>query len=181
MDKQLLDEAVALRNQIQRRNPLVLIELFGGSFRREWRRDRSGVNLPFLGVQASGKNTRSLLDRFAAKMSFALYREHVGQALPKHGRAWSTWFLNAGLANQTLQSMLAIMPGGRTLEQGKFHVDEQFAYRYNSDERTIVAALSRFHKGLYIFSLATSEPEKYASIVSTWETTSEVRPGELFA
>ena len=64
--------------------------------------------------------------------------------------------------------MLGILPVLGTISQGKFRVDEQFEYRFNTDKRTIAAALARFQLGLYIFAVASSEAK------NTWVTPSRL-------
>jgi hypothetical protein len=83
--------------------------------------------------------------RQPAKLAMALYREHVGHALPLTGGVHTNWYLNAGLAQRTAEGILKTLPLGGTLRQGSFQVPEQFVYRYNCDGRTVVAALAGEH------------------------------------
>ena len=115
---------------------------------------------------------------FASKLGMALFREHVGQPLPMQGKVYTRCYLSAGLLQTQVDAMRAILPLAGTLQQGKFQVHEQFEYRFNCDERSINAALARFQKGLYVFTIAASEPDKYQLRVVA-PTDALVRPGEL--
>lgn len=55
---------------------------------------------------------------------------------------------------------------------------DQFAYRFNTDRKSIVAALAGFHSNLHIFTVATSDPAffKLPKIVPYADF---VRPGEF--
>ena len=72
--------------------------------------------------------------------------------------------------------MLSMLPAGGTLSQGAWSVPEQFAYRYNSDNKEIVAALAGFHSNLHIFLIAYSNPQYD---VINWPTGLIVQPGDL--
>ena len=60
--------------------------------------------------------------RQPAKLAMALYREHVGHALPLTGGVHTNWYLNAGLAQRTAEGILKTLPLGGTLRQGSFQV-----------------------------------------------------------
>jgi hypothetical protein len=94
------------------------------------------------------------------------------------GKVYTRCYLSAGLLQTHADEMLAKMPMGGTLQQGKFQVNEQFEYRFNCDGRSIIAALARFQKGLFVCTIATSEPEKY-SLRIVGPTDALVSPGEL--
>ncbi len=57
-------------------------------------------------------------------------------------------------------------------------MSDQFAYAYNSDDRSIVMALASFHRNLHFLVLATSDPDTYRPTVADQFVT-EVRPGRL--
>jgi len=106
------------------------------------------------------------MDVFSAKLGMALYREHVEEELPLHGQVYSRWFLNSGLDDRSAQSLLTILPLNETLKMGKRVATEQFAYRFNCDGRTIIAALAGFHSNLHVLTVATSEPSTYGPALS---------------
>jgi hypothetical protein len=144
-----------------------------------WFPNHSGILERRITIRADGPLLHGYLTVFAAKVGMALYREHIGSALPLDGAVVTQWFLNAGLAQNAADALLRILPAGATLQQGKWNEDEQFAYRYNSDDKSIVAALARFHQGLYTFTVATSTPSCYPFPDSMPSTMACVRPGHL--
>lgn len=146
------------------------IEQIAPGFRAEFcRREKAketlvkssgGVLFKAVQVHADGPILRRNMTVFAAKLGMALYREHVGAALPIGGGVYTKWFLNAGLSDNEAKAMLSKMPIPGELKQGQKTSTTQFAYRYNCDGKSIVMALAGFHSNLHIFSLATSWPEK---------------------
>ena len=137
-----------------------------------------GVIRPMVGIRANPLLSANLTV-FASKWGMASYREHVGQALPTNGAVYSRWYLNAGPAQQEYDAAMNMMPTFGTLRQGQFQVHDQFAYRFNSDERTITATFAKFHQGLYILTIATAEPDRYLHLAPPSQTSAIVAPGEL--
>jgi hypothetical protein len=137
-----------------------------------------GVFLRQAVVRADGPLTKGYLDVFSAKLGMALYRQHIGERLPTEGAVESIWFLNAGLSQHSLERMVSIMPGRDRLVQGKKTSQGQFDYRYNTDKKMIVAALSGFHTGLHVLTLATSQPRLF-ELPSGRPHTSYIQPGQL--
>ena len=88
----------------------------------------------------------------------ALYRTHVGVALGLDGAVWCEFHLNAGLTQENLDARVAMLPGCETLRQGRKNVGDQFLYRFNTDERTVVAAVAQFHRGLWLTVFASTDP-----------------------
>ncbi len=175
------EEARARLGEIQELAPGVLEEVFSASQQRDiWPATSGGVRYRTKQIIADGPLLKAHLATFSAKFGMALYREHVGSALPLTGGV-ETWnSLNAGLARQQAEAMLQILPASATLKQGRKTAGDQFVYRLNTDERTIVAALASFHDGLFVFALSTSDPELYR-IPSTFPYRHFTRPGELTA
>lgn len=106
-------------------------------------------------LHADGPRLKAHLTIFGAKLAMALYREHVGEPLPLDGAVWTQFALNGGITQENLDARVRILPGYETLKQGSKNVFDQFAYRYNTDERTIVAAVAQFHSGLWFTMFAT--------------------------
>lgn len=157
--------------------PGVLEEVFNsGKARHVYVKTQGGVHLPMIKTQ-TGPTVKGYMDVFSAKLAMAVFREHIGCALRMDGRIETIWFLNAGLPEQTADAMLSILPTGNTLRQGKLHATEQFAYRYNTDEKEIVAALVGFHSNLHIFVMASSNPI-YEGLKSP-NGTNKCKPGQL--
>ena len=111
----------------------------------------------------------------------ALYYEHVGRVLPKTGAFLTSWYTNAGVTQEMIESTLRIMPGLGLLSQGRRDSGDQFAYRFNTDTKSIVAAFVGFHTGLYVSIIATSEPKTYFLKTQTGETVNYGSPGQLLS
>jgi hypothetical protein len=117
---------------------------------------------------------------FGAKLGMALYREHIGHALPLDGGVYTMFFLNVGLPDTTVEKMLPTLPLQGDLKQGALRVREQFAYRYNCNEKSIIAAIIGLHAHLHFLIVATSNPGFFSfPLVLKHPTGDFVRPGEL--
>lgn len=151
---------------IAKKAPDFIREFFNPAKRQDvLRRSASGLLRPAVQIQADGPITKAYLSTFAAKLGMALFREHTGSPLPMHGKVFSQWYTNSGLSQKQADELVSIMPAQATLVQGKWHVGEQFTYRYNSDEKSLVVALSSFQGGLFVLTMSTSAPE-YIDLLS---------------
>jgi hypothetical protein len=155
-----------------------------GKSRPEWNyRGASPVLQQVVRVSADGPLVHANLCAFGAKLAMALFREHVGVALPLEGAVWCQSALNAGMTQEALEARLRILPLFDTLRQGKFNVQDQFAYRYNCDNRTTLGAVAQFHRGLWITLFASSDPKIIALFedprFTSLPASALVRPGEL--
>ncbi len=173
-------EMLDLRRMLDMRAPGVLAEVLDKNKARPMLLERpSGLLVEKIQMRADGPLTKAYLDVFSAKLAMALFREHTGQALPLDGRIETLWFLNGGLPEVTAHTLLTILPEHKTLVAGRHHVAEQFAYRFNTDESEIVAALVGFHSNFHVFALASSNAI-YEGIKSPTGT-HKCRPGELIS
>lgn len=158
----MVNEAVRQNWMLERIAPGFLDELFRvGKSKHTYLRNPQGVMVPKVVLNADGKLLNKYMRVFTAKLGMALYRNHVGHPLPATGGVHVQYFLNAGLADATAKALLNGMPMGSTLRQGQWTVPEQFAYRFNCDDKSIIAALIGFHNNLHFFIIATSTPEQY--------------------
>lgn len=129
-----------------------------GKSNYEWaRRPGSGLVQRVVRVHADGPRVNAHLSVFGAKLAMALYREHVGVALPLDGAVWCQFALNGGTTQENLDARVKILPLQETLRQGLKSVGDQFAYRYNCDERTVIAAVVQFHRSLWFTIFASSD------------------------
>ena len=117
----------------------------------------SGLLQRVVGVHADGPCVKAHLCAFGAKLAMALFREHVGIALPLSGAVWCQFALNAGMTQEQLNARIQILPIRETLRQGQKNVGDQFVYRYNCDERSVLAAVAQFHRGLWLTIFASSD------------------------
>jgi hypothetical protein len=156
-----------------------------GKFNHEWaRRPGSGVLQRVVRVHADGPRIKGHLSIFGAKLAMALYREHVGVALSLDGAVWCQFALNAGMTQEHLNARVQILPLFETLKQGSKNVRDQFVYRYNCDERSVIAALAQFHRGLW-FTIFASSDQRIIELLKKPEflqlpASVLLRPGELF-
>jgi hypothetical protein len=82
-----------------------------GKFNHEWmRRPGSGLLQRVVRVHADGPLVKAHLSIFGAKLAMALYREHVGVALPLDGAVWCQFALNAGMTQENLNARVEIPP-----------------------------------------------------------------------
>jgi hypothetical protein len=139
-----------------------------------------GIFVPQFVITANGPLTRAYLKVFGAKMAMALYREHVGAALPLEGEVFVTWSLNVGFRSEISEAILDALPWLDRLEQGKKTSQGQFDYRFRTDRKTIVIAQSSFHAGLNILSIASSISGRF-SFPLPFTRGGRVRPGELLS
>ncbi len=174
-------EALERKAALEQKAPGLLPELLRrDKSKKLWLRTRTGLFREVVQINADGPLLHAHLTVFAAKMGMALYREHVGSALPMEGGVQTHYFLNSGLSIATAESILAILPLKGGLEQGSFTSAGQFVYRFNCDGRETLAALISFHRGLHIFLVAAANPSFYG--MPTGQHGSDfVRPGELVA
>lgn len=174
-------EAAASMGKLTRSAPGVIEELARPEKKEEvWLRGPGGILRRTIKIDADGPLLNAHLTVFAAKLGMALYREHVGEALPLNGVVLTQCFLNAGLAQSTADIYLRILPLAETLRQGTFQVKNQFAYRFNTDKRSVVAALATFHSNFHVFVIATTMPALY-EVLKKMPHSEILRPGELVA
>ncbi|MCE9651273.1 MAG: hypothetical protein K8R18_16760 [Parvibaculum sp.] len=168
------------KTAIELKAPGVMKELMRPNKNRTtYSRTPLGTWKPIVEIKADGPLLKGYLTIFCAKMGMALYREHVGSPIPMDGAVFVRWFLGGTLSQISANKIMNVLPSSETLKQGKVHVGDQFIYRFNSDERSIVAALIQFHSGLYVLTIATSEPQKYLHTQILGPTDALLHPGKL--
>lgn len=122
---------------------------------------------------------QAIVTVFAAKLGMALFYEHVGAPLPSLGGVFTMSFLNVGPEQEQSDALFKILPAHSTLVQGQGKsATGQFDYRYNTDGKSLVAALSHFHGNIHFFTVATSAPENL-QMPPGGKFTGFIRPGEL--
>jgi hypothetical protein len=137
-----------------------------------------GVLMPVEEIHV-GPISQALVSVFAAKLGMAYYREHIGVPLPCEGGVYTLSFLNAGMQPEQAEALFSVLPMHNTLKQGeRKSATGQYDYRYNTDEKSVVAALSHFHGNLHLFTLAAAQPELFElTLKATFS--GFVKPGEL--
>lgn len=133
-------------------------------------------------IAADGPRVRANVSVFSAKLAMALYRHHIGFALPLTGAVWCQFALSGGMSQEHLDQRVEKLPIAGTLRQGRKHVSDQFLYRYNTDERTVVAAVAEFHRAFWITLFASSDQriiDLFSGETNPLPASVFVRPGEL--
>lgn len=174
----LYPEAVAKIGNIDDVAPGLREEIFDNSPFQEQRLLHNGEFHDVVRIEAKGPLLSNYLVTFGAKLGMALYREHVGEALPMTGSVFVQPILNAGLTREAADHLLNILPNTATLRQGKIEASSQFAYAYNSDRRSIILSLVSFHENLHFRILATADPDTYRATIRD-RFVAEVAPGQL--
>jgi hypothetical protein len=146
---------------------------------RKWVKGPSGILQPVQLVNLDGPLTRGYLIVFAAKLAMAIYREHIGEPVPLDGGVHVTFFLNAGLAQKTGEFFLSKMPVRGTLKQGTFMVPDQFAYAFNTDGKSIIAAMASFNSNLHMLMFGMAAPDKHPLPDDPKNRLTFVQPGQL--
>jgi len=131
-------------------------------------------------MHINGPLVHAYLSVFGAKLGMALYREHVGDCLPLAGAVQSTWYTNIAQAEKIIAEILNKLPSVATLRQGKWSVDLQFAYRYFTDNQSMIIAVVAFHNRLFYVVSAFDERERIGEPLDI-PTSTILRPGELLA
>lgn len=175
----LFKEALARKGSLEQLAPGLQDELFSSAnTSMVWVQGPGGVHQQVTRVEAKSPRLAKLLATFGGKLGMALYREHTGAPLPLGGLTFVQPFLNGGLNQEQADALLQMLPSHNTLRQGKIDAGNQFGYRYNTDGKTILAALAHIHHNLHFFVVATSEPLHYGPSVTPL-TMATVAPAKL--
>jgi hypothetical protein len=177
-DGDLITEAKKRVDTLDRLAPGLREEVFDLSPYADIDVERDGQVHEMVRIDANGPILAGLLTTFGAKLGMALYREHVGEALPMHGAVLVQPFMNGGLSQDQGDALLSVLPTAKTLRNGRREVSDQFAYAFNSDERSVVMGLASLHQNLHFLVLAASDPDTYDNVLGD-RFVARVSPGEL--
>lgn len=164
---------------LKRKAPGLLAEMLGQASKQRWLWSKNGLLQRSHEIHGSGPILKKHLDVFSAKLAMALFYEHMGRPLPIGGMVFTTWFLNAGMTQAVANALLSIMPNFAELRQGSKRVTDQFGYRYNTDDREILAALAGFHGNLHVLAIATDNVAHYRSLATQAHIVVS-RPGDFY-
>lgn len=175
-------EARGLVGAVVAHAPGVIEEVFNpGKGRVEWVPGPQGFR-KVVKIAADGPRVHANISVFSAKLAMALYRHHIGVALPLTGAVWCQFALSGGMVQEHLDQRIEKLPITGTLSQGRKHVSDQFLYRYNTDERTVVAAVAEFHRAFWITLFASSDQriiDIFSKDTKALPASVFVRPGDL--
>lgn len=140
---------------VQRFAPSVAAELDLKDKARPTFVNRNGLLHPAMKFRADGPATSAHLNVFAAKMAMASFSTYIGRPIEMDGLIYTQWFLNQGVPQNVYHATLSIMPEFGQLEQGRKVSGKQFSLNYNTDLKSIIAALVSFHECLTMIIIAT--------------------------
>lgn len=154
-----LKKARQLLSTLTRHAPNFVQELFDPAKREAgWAKGRSQFLAPMTRLTLDGPATTALMQAFGAKLGMALFREHTGSPLNAEGFVFVQHYFNAGLYRAEVESTISILPMFGQLAQGKKQSGRLFNYRFNTDERSILAAFCAFNDNLFFRIFAVSDP-----------------------
>ncbi len=169
-----------LRNTADQLEPGFHEEFFSQQkTQRGYRKNEFGFRMPVVKFEANGPIIKRNMTAFSAKLAMALFREHVGKPLVEGSGVFVKWFLNAGLSEKQALGYLSILPIAGELRQGNQRSIEQFGYRFNSDDKSLLVAMVGFHSNLHIFLAATSDLDTYGEAFSKFDELIFVKFGGL--
>jgi hypothetical protein len=142
------------------RNPGLLQEL-EPSLRqsKEVRRVLSSLGEKGHAVNLSGPVVGNAMERFAAKLGYALHYELTGEIISRDGGTRGQFFTNVEVANGALPEGLVSHVGEpMTLVQGAWNVGEQFRYRIatTADKGASIALVS-FRQSISVVTFASQD------------------------
>jgi hypothetical protein len=107
-----VDETLKLLSALDAYAPGVREEMSQPSkSRSEWlRRPDTGLLQRVVRISADGPKLKAHLIAYGAKLAMALYREHVGTALPLTGAIWCQFALNAGMTQDSSNAEASSLP-----------------------------------------------------------------------
>lgn len=130
-------------------------------------------------LNIGGPLVRAYMQQFAVKLTFALYREISGRAVPTSGGVLAKWFTNyEDRTGRVPRELFQNLMPPRSLKQGEFDVSDQFAYSFeispNGDFARIVATFR------YAFAVAGFISARLSTFDDLVDAT-PVQPGGLLA
>lgn len=128
------------------------------------------VNGPFL----SGH-----MEKFAAKLGFALFYEVTRKIIPPTGGVAARWYSNLDRLDGTFpQSIFDLLMPPQTLKQGRFDVAEQFSYQWRLTEGEQMGLFCAFF-GASFAVLACAATDKTLLRVDGLDDADIAMPGDL--
>jgi hypothetical protein len=166
VDDQELNEAKKLMRTLDTLAPAVRSEVFRDSNpSKVWAKGREGLYGSMHRLELQGVVTATLMQVFGAKLGMALFREHIGRPLNLDGAVFVRYYFNAGLSREEARKTLQILPVFGELKMGKQASGRSFNYRYNSDDKGLIAALAAFSDNLF-FRIFASDDQIYVDALN---------------
>lgn len=172
------DELRRIMNAVFSNVPGLLEEL-KPSARQRRRIAGSGIRLPDVGgaLNCGGPILNRCIQKFGAKLGFALQYHEAGLIVPAQGGVAVRWFTNFDSMMGNIPSLLFQLLGEpKTLRQGKWSANDQFEYAYAlSPDNERGAYFSTFRRSFAVLSWVCMDRTRFQDI----EHTNIHRPGGL--
>jgi len=111
-------------------------------------------------ITIDGPVLRAYLAVFGAKLTMALHRQIVGEALSLSSNIFTTWYSDRTLGISELELFKKNLPHSEKIKQGKISSEGSFDVIFDIDhENKTLISFSRFHDGLSFFSASSGAPE----------------------
>jgi hypothetical protein len=176
-----IERAQKLLSTLARQAPSFVVEVFDpAKSELVWAKGRSNVFGRMRRLTLDGSVTTALVQAFGAKLGMALYREHVGAPLPLGGQVFVQHYFNASLYREEVEATLSILPMFGQLRQGSKQSGIVFNYRFNTDEKAILAVFAAFNDNLFFRIFAVSDPIYY-ELIEEMNGHKSIRVGDLQA
>jgi hypothetical protein len=174
------DELQRIMRSVNSNNPGLLEEMIP-SRRQEALFTESMDLLPLTAagvLNCSGPMVNRSMQIFGAKLGFALHYARTGRIIPLTGGVAVRWYSNYDAATGEIPANIYAMLGPpETLQQGKWHVGDQFSYAYAVAANSEMAAyFSVFRKSFAVLSWVSHTVDGFAEV----EDIRVHRPGTFF-
>jgi hypothetical protein len=174
-----LDEAYKLIGPVAKRSKKLIVEIFGEGDRGKGWFKHNGLLHPVRHLTLDGPAVSASMPAFGAKLGFALFRQHIGKPMPIGGGVFSRHFLNIGPSESAAKAWLSILPDFQEMTQDQWASGKQFAYRFNTDQNSIVAAYVSLHDLVTYWVIAVSDSNLYRNGLHAKDFFRFVELGEL--
>lgn len=122
-------------------------------------------NMPTGGglLRANGPILERHMLTFGAKLGFALHFEILGSRIPQEGGVQPLYFTNVNAAKGELpRDIIDLLPGPKTLKQGRQNVSEQFNYSWLiTEECRHNVFYAVFNEAFCILAVSTSDRSEF--------------------
>lgn len=130
--------------------------------------NHNGVFLPKYHQVFDGPITKEYLDVFSAKLAMSAFKEFIGRYVDIKGRIYTEWFLNYTTIYDGLKDITEALPDQVSMNSGKGIESPQFTINYQTDCKSIVIGLAKFHNNAAI-AFAITDHEEAVSILETFD------------
>jgi hypothetical protein len=160
------DEVREIMRDVAARVPSVMLEMMPGP--RQRRLFRETGDLPEeVHPLTVGQTMHEAIERFAAKLGFALHYNKTKRVVPASGGALVRWYSNHDLFTGRFPAQLTEIVGPpETLRQGRFDVTRQFLYGSNAlSDGTMTVHVASFRQSFAVMATVAEDLARIANVV----------------